>query len=130
MAETQIRLKEQSRPGSHLLGSVSLTGQTADINTTTIATLPATGVYRATVYQVITSAGSTGTLTTTLNWTDLVGNRSATPGGALSVLSTGQSNGSVIFQGENGSAVTYSTDLTSLLGSPAYAVYISLERLF
>lgn len=109
------------------LGTVALTAQTTGLGPTTIAT-PATGTYQACGYLVTTATGSAGTASLSFGWNDGTQAESDTPTKltAVSLTALGEGQGCT-FMRTNGTAITYTTVLTSALGSPAYSVYISLR---
>lgn len=117
---------------------ISKTGQTASISTTNIYTtgngadrslLLSEGLYEVSVYHVCTSAGSAGTLTTTIGWTDDVAARTATPAANISLTGTNYASGIVIIKTLATTAVTYSTTVAGATGSPVYATYITARKI-
>jgi len=119
--------------GPRVIAKVALTNQTANIPTTTILNVPATGVYRASAYMTQPTVGTIyGAWDLSLSWTDNSGpeavgllsttqqpppNDYATPG-AVSVPFT--------FSAVAGTPVTY-----EVYGSDGgtYEVYVVIERL-
>jgi hypothetical protein len=107
--------------------SAAQTGQTASIAATNLqcggAVCPA-GLYRVHVYTVVTTTG-TGTLTTTIGWTD--------PGQAQTITSAGVATTAKNFEqldyvirADGVANITYATTLSV---SGTYAIYVTLERL-
>lgn len=111
-----------------VITSVSLTGQTAAISTTTLYTPIATAFFRVSVYMIVTTTG-TGTLSCTIGWTDSVGAKTISPAGNvdLSVASSGATGISFIVA--DPAAITYETAIAGLAGNPVYSLYIVLEQL-
>ncbi len=113
---------------STIVASVALTGQTGAIGTTTIYTPSAAGTFRVSVYMICTTAG-TGTLSCTIGWTDIVGAKTQSPAGNVDLASTANGSNGASFIATTATAITYSTAIAGLAGSPQYALYITLEAL-
>ena len=114
---------------SSVVGSVNLTAQTGSISNTTIFTPSAAGMYKASVYMVTTTAGSAGTVSCTIGWTDSAAAQTATPASTLTLTSNTYSSGIAVIYSAASDAITYSTTVSGAVGSPAYQLVISLERL-
>jgi hypothetical protein len=108
--------------------SVSATGQTGDITTTTIYSPLTTGFFRVSVYMICTTAG-TGTLSGTIGWTDSVGAKTISPAGDVDLSSTANGSTGISFIVANNSAITYATAIAGKAGSPAYSLFVVLEQL-
>ena len=108
---------------------VTLTGQTASIGATTMYTVPAAGLYRASVYQLCSKAGTGGTLDTTIAWTDITQAQSSTP--AAQVDLTGKGNGGTgsVFISSEAAVITYATTVAGEAGAPEYDLSIVLEKM-
>ena len=108
---------------------VSLTGQTGNIATTTIYTPPAAGLYRVSVYQICSTAGSAGTLNSVIGWTDIVGAKTISPAADVTLTSTANGATGNAFINATAAAITYAATITGGAGGPAYALYIVVEKL-
>ena len=112
---------------SAIFAAVASTGQTASIGATNLqcaGAVCAAGLYKVHVYTVVTTTG-TGTLTTTIGWTD--------PGQAQTVTSAGIATTAKNFEqvdytirADGVANITYATTLSV---SGTYAIYVALERL-
>lgn len=112
-----------------IAATVSLTGQTGNIGTTTIYTPPAAGLYRVSVYQICKVAGSAGTLNTVIGWSDAVGAKTLSPAADVTLTSTANGATGAAFISSGASAITYATTITGGAGSPQYNLYICVERI-
>jgi hypothetical protein len=117
--------------GNGLASIVGYANQSASANitTTNLFTPPVDGMYEASVVQLVTSHGTSGTLDTTLGWTDEVGAVTATVPGSLSLGANGRSQGSVVFSATAGHAISFSTALGAQVGAVTYRVKIAVKRL-
>jgi hypothetical protein len=85
------------------------------------------GVYRISGYLECTTAGSAGTLQTTITWTDDNGSQSATLlATPLGLSTTGFATGELIVKAISGD-IDFSTAITSGSGSPAYNAALTAE---
>jgi hypothetical protein len=112
-----------------------------------VASVPATGMYRVSVYEECTVAGASGggspfgsgvfgsgtfnitddNVQTTVTWTDDAGVRNTTP--IPTPLDLGQTNsasGDVFIRAVAGSPITFRTSLANT-GAPTYGVFVRLE---
>lgn len=112
-----------------IAATVSLTGQTGNIAATTIYTPPAAGLYRVSVYQICTTAGSAGTLNSVIGWTDNVGAKTLSPAADVTLTSTANGATGASFIRATAAAITYATTITGGAGNPQYALYICVEKL-
>lgn len=105
-------------------------GQTATIAAVNLNNTSTNGLYRVSVYMYTTTAGTSGTATATISWND---------GSAQSVTSAtltfGTLGSEVTINGQmvrvtNSTAITYSTTITSAVGSPVYEIDVLAERIF
>ncbi len=116
------------------LGTVAATAtaQSANITSTNLqinsAVVPA-GLYKVVVYTRTSTNGSAGTLAVTIGWNDGGGALTATPIVAMDLTSAVSSSGEIIVRADGTNNITYSTTITGGTGSPAYAIYIALERI-
>jgi hypothetical protein len=114
------------------INSVALTAQTDTIGDTNLqvngGVAPA-GMYRVSYYLVTTSAGVSGTVKATFGWTDLAAARTQDSAtitfGTLATPATG----TIIVQADGIANITYATTVTAAVGSPEYALSITVERL-
>jgi hypothetical protein len=109
--------------------AIQLTGQTSAITTTTIAT-PAAGIYNVCGYLVTTTTGSAGTAGVTFGWNDGTQAETDTPTKltAVTLTALGEGQGCTYLK-SNGSAITYAVALTSVIGSPQYSFYSTIQRM-
>jgi hypothetical protein len=114
---------------SNSVGSaVNLTGKTASITATALASSVAAGIYRVTVDMVTTTAGSAGTVTATIasnNGTTAFNQTTNT----LSLSATGELSTTFTLYSAANQNINYSTTVASATGSPQYAVRFRLEYL-
>ena len=110
-----------------VVASASLTGQDAVIGATTLFTPTATGVYEVSVYQVCTTAG-TGTLTTTIGWTDDAQAQTMTPASNIDLSGKGNAASGVAVIQATAVAITYTVTIADIAGSPEYSLYIRLKQ--
>lgn len=111
-----------------IVGTVSLTAQAGDIGATTIYTPAAAGIYKLSVYAICTTAGSAGTLTVTAGWTDDAAARTSNVVNGLDLTGTNAAENTLTIR-STATAITYATAIAGGAGSPAYALFIVLERL-
>jgi hypothetical protein len=110
-----------------IYAAVASTGQTASIAATNLqcgAAVCAAGLYRVHVYTVVTTTG-TGTLTTTIGWTDPGQAQTITSGGIATTAKNFEQLDYVI-RADGVANITYATTLSV---SGTYAIYVTLERL-
>jgi hypothetical protein len=112
-----------------MVATASLTGQTAAIGATTLFTPSAVGTYRVSVYQVITKAGTGGTLATTIGWTDNEQAQTSKPASDLDMTSLGAASSGVLFIQATAVAITYTTTTAGIAGAPEYDCYLTVEQL-
>ena len=92
------------------------------------------GLYRVSVYEVTTTAGTGGTVQFTLNWPDGTTTQNATNGFAgtpfnMSLASTTYSSGSTIIQLGGTANPSWTTTVSGATGSPQYSIRVSFERI-
>ena len=110
------------------LGKVDLTGQTAAITSTNLSNGAAAGVYLVSYTIADTTADVTaGTIQFQVNYTDVVGATTQT-GAALVLTATGRDRGSFVVQLASGE-ISYQTNLTGIIGTAQYAVYVRVVAL-
>lgn len=111
--------------------NISLTGNTANIPTTTLYTTPsnAGGLYRVSVSLECTSAGTAGQVSATLGWnngltaqSNQTGNLNLTQLGA----EVSQEDTIVVPAGQN---ITYATTVVGATGAPVYTLNLRVEYL-
>lgn len=112
-----------------IVGTVSLTGQTSNIASTTIYTPATAGLYRLSVYALTTTAGSAGVLDVSFNWTDDEQAQSSLMIDDLDLAVDKTAGSNSIFIRSTASAIQYSTTITGGSGSPAYSLFIVAEKL-
>ena len=111
-----------------LVASVVLTGQTANITSTALYTPAASGLYRVSVYHLTTTAGG-GTLTTAIIWTDDAKAQTTSPAANIDLANLGEAASGTSFIRATAAAISYTATITSKTGSPAYALFITVEHL-
>lgn len=111
-----------------IVGTVSLTGQTGAIGATTIYTPVAAGQYRVSVYHLVTTAG-TGTLTTTIGFTDDEGAKTVVPASNIDLSADTSSAQGTAFIRSTAAAITYTVTIAGIAGAPKYSLWIVVERL-
>lgn len=114
---------------STILATVQLTAQAGNIGTTTIYTPSGSGLFRISVYQICSTAGAAGTLSTVIGWTDASSAKSTSPAADIALTSTNNGSTGMTFLASGASAITYASTITGGSGSPAYNLYIVLEAL-
>jgi len=107
--------------------------QTASIAATDIliggAVLGA-GLYRLSYYLVTTTAGTSGTVKATFDWTDAGAARAVDSATITFGTLADPASGTLIIQSVGSpTPIRYSTTVTAAVGDPQYALYIALERL-
>jgi len=112
-----------------VVATVSLTGQTASIGATALYTPAVAGLYRVSVYHVCSSAGSSGTLDSTISWTDITQAQSTTPAAQINLNGKGNAASGNIFISSTAVAFTYATTVAGEGGAPEYDLHISVERI-
>jgi len=109
--------------------TVQLTEQTASISKTTLWTPPESGLYRASVYHVCTTAGTGGTLDTDIYWTDDAQAQQVKPAAQINLNGKGNAATGMSFIRTTAAAISYSTTVGGATGSPKYGIFVLLERL-
>ena len=112
-----------------MVATVSLTGQSSAIGATILFTPDVAGTYRVSVYQVITKAGSGGTLATTIGWTDNQQAQTSKPASDLNMTSLGAASSGLLFIQSAAVAITYTTTIAGAAGAPEFDLYITVEQL-
>ena len=112
-----------------MVATVSLTEQGAAIGATTLFTPDAVGTYRVSVYQVMTTAGSGGTLATVIGFTDNEQAQTSSPAGNLDMTLLGAASSGTLFIQSTAVAITYTVTTAGIGGSPKFSLYITVEQL-
>lgn len=112
--------------------SIALTSQSASIGATNIqvdgGVAPA-GLYRLSYYLVTTTAGTSGTVSATFSWSDIAAARTSGTGNITFGTLASPAAGTVIIQANGVANITYLTTVTAAVGSPVYALNVTLEKL-
>ncbi|HKV93058.1 MAG TPA: hypothetical protein VJW20_10975, partial [Candidatus Angelobacter sp.] len=108
--------------------TVGLTGQTASIATTNITSSCSAGLYSVSYYLKTTTAGTAGTASVTLNWSDGA-TMTVTSATASLASTTAVSQGTQVIKCAAASTLSYSTTLSGVTGSPQYSLDIAIEQL-
>lgn len=129
---TKYNSENTAGPGIvSIVGSYDGTAQTnANIASTNLYTNN-TGVsvlLEVSLLQVITSAATSGTLTTTLSWTDEAGATTSTGPGALNIGALGRNSSAVIINLPTGNTLSFASVLGARVGNVTYKVKISVKR--
>ena len=112
---------------SVIVASIQRNAQAASIGTTTLVTGTSLGHYLVTVYLVATTAGTSGTVSATLGWTDAGGARTQATGN-ITFGTLGAPVTLLQYMVTTISAITYSTTVTSAIGSPKYELAIDVVK--
>lgn len=133
MGSTCIKYNNKTTAGNGLLavlGSTALQAQASSIGSTHLITGAAVGLYKVACYLETTTAGSAGTVSLAITYSDDNGAQSINPltAATLSLATTGFIQGSQVIYA-NGGNVSFSTTVTSALGSPKYNLYIGVYRI-
>ena len=112
---------------SRVITAVALSAQTASIAQTVLYTPSVAGLYRVSVYHFCSTAGTAGTLDTTIFWTDDVGATNAKPAAQISLTVAGNWASGQGFLRSNSGSIDYSTTVAGAVGSPQYGSYLCLE---
>ena len=119
-----------------IVAALDLTGQTGPIGSTTLYAVPATGagMYRTSYYVYCSQAGSGGSVSMQIGWTNEVHTNlydsssiGLTPCGLTSL--TDSVEDSVPFYSVAGESITYATTMSASSGSPQYGLRIRVEYL-
>lgn len=105
------------------LSSQTLTGKTASIGTTNIATPSATHAYTIHYYLFYTTAGTSGTVSAAFGWTDTTSTVRSAASSAITAGTLTFTSGTIEVLTKASSNITYATTVTSFVGSPVYALY-------
>lgn len=103
------------------------TAQAATINTTTLFTPAADGIYRINVYASCTTAGSGGTATPVIGWRDDTTTQSLSLSAVNLTVQGSYSNQSITVKCKSGQPITYGCTVAGATGSPQYALYVNIE---
>jgi len=147
-ADGTVSQATYSNPGMVGYAVSDLTGQTAALTTTALATPASTGAYRVSYYAKVTTAGTTsilgGTTGFVLNYTDgtdsVAQNLTLTEANQSgTILSIGTGNvtnttaaviyGSAVVYAKTGVAMTYNLGYTSTGTAMQYEIHVRLEAL-
>jgi hypothetical protein len=111
---------------TNVLGQSNLTGQSANLGPTTLATPTVAGNYRVTVY-VLCSLGGAGTVDVSVTWTDPSGAQTINPVGTLSLVTTGNfvSADQIIYDNA-AAAIAYTTTVAGVVLA-TYDIHILVE---
>lgn len=112
--------------------SVTLTAQSTSIGATNLSVnggVAPAGLYRLSYYLVTTTAGTSGTVSATFGWTDIATARTFGTGNITFGTLATPATGTVIIQADGIANITYLTTVTAAVGSPVYALNITLEKL-
>jgi len=112
-----------------VVGYFNDTRTNANITSTALFTPPVDGLYEVSVVQLVTSAGTAGTLSTTVAWTDEVGATTATPASGLTVATAGRDSGTIVISATAGNPISFSSALAGLVGTTTYRVKVAVKRL-
>lgn len=103
------------------VGAITQTGISADQFDDLISGATACLIF---AYVQVTTAGTSGTVSCRINWTDTVGATSATIVNALPLNPVGRATGSVFVFSAGGGGISADTFFTAKIGSPLVALAI------
>ena len=112
-----------------MVATVSLTEQGSAIGATTLFTPSVVGTYRISVYQVCTTAGSGGTLATTISWSDNAQAQTNKPASDVDLTSKGSAGSGTLFIQSTAVAITYTSTAVGIAGGAKFSLYITVEQL-
>lgn len=134
-AEINLNASSVKKNGADLgvISTVSLLAQTGDITDGSLlingsASVTA-GLYRLSYYLVTTAAGTSGSVKVAFTWVDLAAERTVDSATITFGTLAAPASGSLIIRAANATGIGYATTVTSPVGDPEYALYITLERL-
>jgi hypothetical protein len=106
--------------------SVDLTGQSASIGATNLVATPITGMYLISAYMTCTTAGDAGDgVTVAITWNDGTAAQTATVAPCDLATINNKGNGTYNARVASGTAIQYSTTLTSPgAGTPVHTLYM------
>ena len=110
---------------------VSIKNQTGSIGSTNLLTAPSSGLYRVSIYQNVVTSDVSGSLSSTIAWTDEDSlTRGLSPAANISFVSASNfSQGSIVIDAQSGTNITYQTTVSGTAGSPKYSIFISVEKI-
>ena len=111
-----------------IVARVALTDQGGDLAATTLYTPAAAGMYRVSVYHLVTTAG-TGTLTTTIGFTDDEGVKTVVPAANIDLSADTSAAEGTAFIRSTAAAITYTVTIAGIAGAPKFSLWIVVERL-
>jgi hypothetical protein len=118
---------------TEVITPIKLTGQTSDITLTTIYVPPAAGLFRFSLYCVVTTVDAgAGGLTGRVNWTDDSGSGQYVTllTASLNTAPPGNfSTNSVVFEAAAGQPISYYMTGGAPYGAAAYSLYATLEQI-
>jgi hypothetical protein len=115
--------------------NIDLTGQTANISSTTVVSAPANGLYRVAGYIIVTTAGGVSSTlpSIVLTWTDQNNGQlqtwTLTPTASGNLLTTVQQNDAILSCGPATDLSFSTTGYASSGSAMQYAVHIRVEAL-
>ena len=114
-----------------IVNNTALKNKSTSISTSNLYTTLASGVYRVSVFQEITTSGASGTLSTQIAWTDETGTtQGINPASNLSVTSVNTfTQGTAYLDVQSSTNITMQSTLSGITGSPVYNVFITVEKL-
>ena len=111
-----------------LKADADYTGETGDIGSTTLYTVPKAGIYEISAYVVCSMAGA-GTVDTTLAWTDGSGAKSATLLSTVSLTNLANfDSGRITIYADAETTIDFSTTTAGIVAA-AYDLHIRLRSL-
>jgi len=108
---------------------VAYTDRGTAVGATTIVTPYLSYLWRATYYLAMTAAGTGGTVTLTLGWTDTVGLKTASSSALDATDATAYAQGEVIILNAATTTIQYAVSFGGVTGSPTFDLRVRLERL-
>lgn len=114
------------------VASALLAGQTSSINPVTQFTPTAAGLYRVSVYQVVTLAdgGGSATMNATITWKDDSGNAQTLTTSNISMLTLGaHNNDTILVQAAASQQIKVTAHLSSTFANPTFSIYAGIEKI-
>jgi hypothetical protein len=105
------------------------TAQAAALSSTVLYTPDTKWTFRVSVYMICTKAGTAGTLSCTIGWTDAAGAKTVKPAADVTLddIANGSTGSEFILA--NASDITFETAITGGSGDPEYDIHILLEQM-
>jgi Head domain of trimeric autotransporter adhesin len=115
---------------SSIVANVSLTGQTSSISAAHLYEPYVNGTFRVSIYILTTTAGTAGSASVTIGWSDDKQAQTLTPISGQNLTTAGSFMQAMVYIRAAASVwITYSATLTGAAGGPQYSLFVNVERL-